>query len=250
MSNPSTSEETPGPATPRPTPPFRLRSRRKRSETIADPVSPVERDSTVVFEGSPSTIAASLSKAGIPSAALTWPAEGPGSDTAAGRETASPVFIVGGEPDGRDVLREFLDVHPNLSCGANSGLLAELARAVEDNWETALVFLGYPEQYWFRYVATYFESLRAAEARRAGKWRWVEFVGDADLSIETLDRLFPRARILHLVGGGLSFNRKARAVRHAADRLSAGRYLEVTGRELADDPVATAARIFAFLGEA
>jgi hypothetical protein len=252
MQKPDAADETAG----QPAPPSKSRHRvvprRRGGEQLPEPVSPVQRPSTVIFDASPTTIAASLAKAGsdAPEAALTWTADRVAVEVPDGADRAAPVFVFGGEPDEHDLLREVLDAHPSLHCGSEAAALAQLARGVKDNWETALVHLGYPEQYWFRYVAVHFDSLRTAEVRAAGKRGWVQFVGDADLPLDTLDRLFPRARVVHLVGGGVSFNRKAAAVRHAAARLSAGRYLEVTGGELTGDAHATVRRILAFLGEA
>lgn len=77
----SDEEEIPAPPAPVPSPalparsPFRPLSRRRRQAQLPEPPAAVERPGThLVFDASPTTIAAALAKAGAPSAesSLAW----------------------------------------------------------------------------------------------------------------------------------------------------------------------------------
>ncbi|HEX6382592.1 MAG TPA: hypothetical protein VF180_15215 [Acidimicrobiia bacterium] len=77
----SDEEEVPAPPAPAPSPalparsPFRPVSRRRRQAQLPDPPAVVERPETnMIFDASPTTIAAALAKAGAPSAesSLAW----------------------------------------------------------------------------------------------------------------------------------------------------------------------------------
>jgi hypothetical protein len=240
---------------PEPKPRYRLTSRRKRAtEELAEPTSPVQRPSRVVFDASPATVAASLLKTGNTGveATLSWPAmaeaHAPAEDSPPA-ETVPPVFVIGGGESERKLLHGLLDAHPNLRCGADGQQLAAMAEAVKESWETTLVYQGYPEQYWFRYVAKHFNSMQMSKAAEHNKSRWVEFIADGALSVDTLDRMFPTSRIVHLVSTGWSSPRRRRAVRASAARISAGRYLEVRASDLTVDPDGAVRRILRFLDE-
>jgi hypothetical protein len=77
----SDEEEVPAPPAPAPSPalparsPFRPLSRRRRQAQLPEPPAAVERPTTnLVFDASPTTIAAALAKAGAPSdeSSLAW----------------------------------------------------------------------------------------------------------------------------------------------------------------------------------
>ena len=77
----SDEEEVPAPPVPAPSPslpgrnPFRPMSLRRRQAQVAEPATAVERPSTsLVFEASPTTVAAALAKAGAShdEASLAW----------------------------------------------------------------------------------------------------------------------------------------------------------------------------------
>jgi hypothetical protein len=255
MSSRKDSTEVPGTAPSQPKFRYRLSSRRKRAaEEIAEPTSPVQRPSILIFDASPTTVAASLLKTGNTGleATLSWPAAPEahaGGEESPTAEAVSPVFVMGGRESERKLLQGLLDAQPDLSCGADGQQLADMAQAVKASWETTLVYQGYPEQYWFRYVAKHFDSIQTSQAAERNKGRWVEFIPDGALTVETLDRMFPTSRIVHLVSTGWSSQRSRRVVRASAARISAGRYLEVRTSDLNADPQGALRRILGFLGE-
>ena len=100
----SDQDEVPALPVPAPAPalpvrsPLRPLSRRRRQAQVPEPVPVVERPGTsLVFDASPTTVAAALAKAGAPpvaQASLAWraghdPDDGAGADEDGGAETAS-----------------------------------------------------------------------------------------------------------------------------------------------------------------
>jgi hypothetical protein len=199
------------------------------------------------FQASPTTIAAILAKAAS-QPTMSLEAQIVEGATRGTSTSTAPVFVVGAGPDHRELVRSLLASHPNLSCGPESPALAELAKAVKENQDN-LAHHGYPEQYWFRAAATSFDSFQTEQAAAGGKSRWVELVDESELPLETLDRMFPRALVVHIVADGWSKRRSQRTVRAASARLSAGRYLEVRLSDLESNPTRTLSGILEFLGE-
>jgi hypothetical protein len=203
----------------------------------------------VIFQASPTTIAAALARAAangtvpVVGAAAT----GAGPHRPAPASTAIPVFIVGGSGKERELLREGLGNHPNLSTAPEDGRFADLAGELERSWD-ALAVHGYPEQYWRKQLAEGFAEALAQRAAAEGKGRWVELLDAGELPLDTLDRFFPTAVIINLVADGF-LGRNPRSARRAAARLSAGRYYEVHTRHLQADRVAVRTGILTFLGE-
>jgi len=224
----------------------RLSRRRKREFGIVDTEPKVERPTTVTsFVASPTSIAGVLAKHGVPvdDTTLAWSRggqAGPFTATPAAPATAPPVFVVGA---GREQLAELLDRHPVLKVGYHGDALANMTSAVEGNW-TRLAREGFPEQYWYKKVGDEFAGDRTADA---GGRRWVEVVDTAALPLETLERLFPRAVVINVVGGWLQGG--LRPTRRPAT-LAAGRYLEVRMADVSADPAGVERRVLAFLGEA
>jgi hypothetical protein len=153
----------------------------------------------------------------------------------------APVFILGAGQAGGARLAALLDAHPRLSCAPSSTLLADLLVSVERNHD-ALVHYGLPHQYWLRSVARYFEELQRQHAARQGKARWVHC--PQGLRIDLLDRAFPTAQIVHLVGRGRRGWRPA-----PGHRLAPGRYLEIGWEQSVVPPEAGLRRVLDFLGE-
>jgi hypothetical protein len=251
VTDPKTSPEIPPGAVRQPRPYGRLRSGRNHStETVVEqPAVEIPTVETWTFQASPTTFAALLAKAeSRPTLSLEAQiVEGATRGTSTGG--AAPVFVIGADHAQRELLRSLLASHPNFSCGPESPALAELAKAVQENQDN-LAHHGYPEQYWFRAAATSFDSFQTEQAAAGGKSRWVELIDESELPLETLDRMFPRSLVVHIVADGWSHRRSQRTVRAAAARLSAGRYLEVRLSDLESDPTGTLGAILEFAGEA
>jgi hypothetical protein len=240
MSDPIKNEAAGGPAE-GPTTPSPRSLRRKRAQGIVEPESKVERPATVaVFQASPTSIAGVLAKHGVAlDATLAWSRGGPSILSPAAPSTAAPVFIVGA---GREFLAELLDGHPVLRVGFHGDALANMTRAVEGNWGR-LAREGFPEQYWYKKVGDEFAADRAADA---GRRRWVEVLDTGELSLETLNRLFPRCLVINVVGGWLQGG--LRPTRRPATGPT-GRYLEVRITDVKADPELVERQVLAFLGE-
>jgi hypothetical protein len=222
-----------------------LSRRRRRELGIVDTEPKVERPSTVTtFVASPTSIAGVLAKHGVPvDATLAWSRggqAGPFTAVPAAPATAAPVFVVGA---GREQLAELLDGQPVLKVGYHGDALANMTRAVEDN-RSRLAREGFPEQYWYKKVGDEFAGDRAADAD--GR-RWIEVVDTAAVPLGTLDRLFPRAVVINVVGGWLQGGLRP-TPRPAT--LAPGRYLEVRLADVTADPNGVEGRVLAFLGEA
>ncbi|MGH8998229.1 MAG: hypothetical protein ACRDY7_02455 [Acidimicrobiia bacterium] len=254
---------------------FRIRRRNRKGANGFEGNAAVERNSTVVFQASPTTIAASLAKTtgDAAEAVIAWgaghggraqqeeqqeeqqqeeqqqlPLRSLSGQTEAAASAAAAVFVIGAGPAERELLRRALGSHPYLHAAPEDGLLADMARLVGDNVER-LAHHGYPEQHWYKSAGDEFAALQADRAAAAGKGRWVCVLDAAQLTLGTLDRMFPRARVVHVVGEGWS-RRTVRGLRGQATRLSGGRYLEVRARDLSSSPGAVRAAVLEFLGEA
>jgi hypothetical protein len=222
----------------------RLSRRRQRELGIVDTEPKVERPNTVTsFVASPTSIAGVLAKHGVPvDTTLAWSRggqAGPFTASPVAPVTAAPVFLVGA---GREQLAELLDGQPVLKVGYHGDALANMTAAVEGNW-SRLAREGFPEQYWYKKVGDEFAGDRAADA---GGRRWVEVVDTAAVPLETLERLFPRAVVINVVGGWLQGG--LRPTRRPAG-MAADRYLEVRMADVSADPAGVEHRVLGFLGE-
>jgi hypothetical protein len=233
-------------------PPRTRRYGRKRSADRTVRSTEVQSPGTLIFQASPTTVAATLAKTDRDTleailASSTGVAvkkhETPGTPAL----SAPPVFIIGAGRSERELLGRLLAGHPNLSVGPESSVLANMAKFVADN-QDQLAFQGYPLQYWYKSMADEFAALASARAVQEDKGRWIETIDHADLPLDVLERLFPICRIIHVVGDG-RLKRNLRGARHAASRLSAGRYFEVRARDLETDPEQAVRAVLEFLGE-
>lgn len=166
-----------------------------------------------------------------------------------GDEPAAPIFILGADHPAGTRLTALLDAHPRLSYTPASALLTDLLASVERNRD-GLVHYGLPQQYWLCSVARYFEDLQRQHAARMGKARWVHC--PPGLIVDLLDRAFPTAQIVHVVGRNHSFRPgwlTVRAARRAGNRLAPGRYLEIDSKEILARPEVCLRRVLDFLGE-
>jgi len=228
---------------------YRTRRDRKRTPDRKERNPLVEMPSTPLFQASSTTAAAALAKIGEATGgtiSFLPGGDGPWVETEAA--TATPVFVVGGAQRDRDLLRAGLGSHANVSVTPESDVLVDMARALDASLGS-LAGLGYPDQYWFKMVGERFAASQSERAEAEGKRRWVEFVDAADLPLGSLDRLFPRALVVRVVGRGWS-PLGARSARRAASRLSGGRYLEIHSADLKTNPAGACRAILAFMGEA
>ena len=154
---------------------------------------------------------------------------------------APPVFLVG-EPADRRRLATLLDGRDGISCAPDSNLLVDLAGAARRNFP-ALHHYGYPEQYWFRRVAGFFDALQTEYAASRHLTRWAATVDPGALAL--VDRLFPTCRVVRIVPGkGVKQSRPPDAAE--ARRLSA-RYYRMSAADLSKRPDAALAAVLSFL---
>ena len=155
-----------------------------------------------------------------------------------------PIFLVGERAE-RERLAKLLDGRDGISCSPDSELLVDLAGAVRRN-AAALSHYGYPEQYWFRRVAGFFDVLQMeyAASRRLTRWAATAEPG----ALATLDRLFPRSRIVRILpdAGSTRAKRTARAELDLTRQLSS-RYYQLMAPELRDRADAAIADVLKFL---
>ena len=175
-------------------------------------------------------------------------------ETAVGQETSSgtpsrpdleievttlpPIFVVGDRAD-RGRLAALLDGRDGISFAPQSSLLTDLAGAARRNWPD-LCRYGYPEQYWLRRVAGFFDALQTeyAASRRLTRWGGTVDPGAIDL----VDRLFPRCQVVWVVS-----ERRPPWAGRAAGALGPDRCYDLRADELALRPDAALAGVLRFL---
>lgn len=151
-----------------------------------------------------------------------------------------PTFLVG-EPLDRQRLAKLLDGSDGISCTPDSELLVDLAGTARRNWPD-LSRYGYPEQYWFRRVAGFFDSLQMEYAASRGLTRWAAPAEPRSLAL--LDRLFPRCRVVRVLAKGRPTLGRGEA--DLTRRLSP-RYYRLSSAELTRQPDAAVASVLRFL---
>lgn len=152
-----------------------------------------------------------------------------------------PIFLVGEQADRRR-LAKLLDGRDGISCAPDSDLLVDLAGAARRNFP-ALFHYGYPEQYWFRRVAGFFDALQTEYATSRHLTRWAATVDPGALAL--VDRLFPRCRVVRVLPGSAK-RQSRRPDTDDARRLSA-RYYRISATDLSQRPDAALAAVLAFL---
>jgi hypothetical protein len=150
-----------------------------------------------------------------------------------------PIFLVGERLDRRR-LAKILDGRDGISCAPDTELLADLVGAARRNWP-ALAYYGYPEQYWLRRVAGFFDSLQCEYAASRGCTRWAAMADPGALAL--IDRLFPRCRVLRVVAGPSS--RKSRETE--IKRQLSTRYYQLNIAEITEHPDTALASVLSFL---
>jgi hypothetical protein len=175
-------------------------------------------------------------------------------ETAVGQETSSgtpsrpeleievtalpPIFVVGDRAD-RARLVSLLDGRDGISFAPQSSLLTDLAGAAKRNLPD-LCRYGYPEQYWLRRVAGFFDSLQAEYAASRRLTRWGATVDPSALAL--VDRLFPRCKVVWVVP-----ERRPPWAGRAAAALGPHRCYDLRADELALRPDAAVAGVLRFL---
>jgi hypothetical protein len=151
-----------------------------------------------------------------------------------------PIFLVGEQADRRR-LAKLLHGRDGISCAPDSDLLVDLAGAARRNFP-ALFHYGYPEQYWFRRVAGFFDALQTEYATSRHLTRWAATVDPGALAL--VDRLFPTCRVVRVLPGSAE-RQSRRPDADDARRLSA-RYYRMFAADLSQ-PDAALTAVLAFL---
>ncbi|RMD63716.1 MAG: sulfotransferase [Alphaproteobacteria bacterium] len=204
----------------------------------------------------------------------------------------SPFFIVGVQRSGTTMLRLMLNQHPHLAIPFESGFIAEFYRKIDrygdlhdtgnrnrllsdiagDDWvvrgkliDDVTTIAKYPASDYAEIVAAIFQDY----ARRKGKPRWGDKTPGYVDEIDTLWKVFPGCKFIHLVRDGrdvaLSLRRIAwgtssiprmahewrwkTLLAHKMGNLLGDHFLEVRYEDLVLDTEATLRTICAFLGE-
>jgi hypothetical protein len=154
------------------------------------------------------------------------------------------VFIVGRDRAAVARLADLLATHHRLGTVPPTGLLADLAGVAERNRDR-LAGYGWPEQYWFTSLAAFVDRMQRDHVGRHGRRRWIDCPAWGRPSLAVIDRLFPRAQIVHVTGSG----RWPRPGARAAATFGPGRYLEISADDLDVDPTGCRRCVLWFLGE-
>src|SRR5579875_1073734 len=180
----------------------------------------------------------------------------------------TPIFIVGCPRSGTTLLRRMIDSHPNISCGPETGFLADLERAERLNWERIVRF-GVSRRQWHQQAADYFEWLHLQYMHAQGKRRWADKTPSYALFLDYIDQLFPTAQVVHIIRDGRdvvashrdrwgirSANRAVRAwplhvgkARAWGQGQPGSRYYELRYEALVAEPEAVLRPLVAWLGE-
>lgn len=159
--------------------------------------------------------------------------------------TLLPIFMVGERTD-RSRLAGLLDGRQGISCAPDSDLLAELAAVARRNWPN-LSRYGYPEQYWARRIALFFDAIQVEYASSRRLLRWAASADPADLAL--IDRLFPRCQVVRVLSERRAPRPPARVAADLGSRRLSARYYQVTAADLSSDPDTALAGVLGFLDD-
>jgi hypothetical protein len=151
------------------------------------------------------------------------------------------IFLVGERVD-RQRLAKLLDGRDGISCAPETELLIDLAKVVRRNCP-ALFHYGYPEQYWYRRMAGFFDALQTEYATSRGFNRWAATTDPGVLAL--LDRLFPRSRVVRLIPA--TRQARSKATNDDLTRRLSDRYYPLSAGDLFRRPDATTAAVLSFL---
>ncbi|MCP4804563.1 MAG: glycosyltransferase [Proteobacteria bacterium] len=190
------------------------------------------------------------------------------------------VFIGGAGRSGTTLFRTMLSAHPDIWCGPELKLVSAICELRDSWWERMgrdLEAAGVDETVLDAAVRGFVTSLLQAVAPEGQ--RIAEKTPHDLLHMETLGRLYPEARFIHVVRDGRAVSRSltrqawsdpstgkpvwycanltgasrywAQVVASIRQQSSAvsGRYLEIRYEDLVSEPAATMRRVLAFLGE-
>jgi hypothetical protein len=157
-----------------------------------------------------------------------------------------------------------LDSHPRISCGPETKFLFDFADLSE-----RVSLYGFPDEYWNRKVAEFFDSFQTDYARGRDKVRWAAKTPRYALLLDYIDDLFPTCQIIHVIRDGrdvvashrhrwgrlsgikavVKWPHYIHTVRQFAQGLPRDRYYEVRYEELVTNTEKTMRSLLDFLGE-
>lgn len=161
-----------------------------------------------------------------------------------------------------------LDSHPNISCGPETRFLEGLSRLAEET-STRLARYGFPDDYWDRKIAEFFDSFQQDYADRRGRRRWADKTPRYALSLDYINRLFPDCLIVHVIRDGRDvvtshlarwgywsgvkaiqkWQQYIRTARRTGRNLPQNRYYELRYENLVSDPEGSMRALLGFVGE-
>jgi hypothetical protein len=179
-----------------------------------------------------------------------------------------PIFIVGCQRSGTTLLRLMLDSHPDISCGPETRFLEGLSKVAEEA-SVRLSRYGFPEDYWDRKIAEFFDSFQREYAARRGRSRWADKTPRYALSLDYVNRLFPDCLVVHVIRDGRDvvvshlgrwgywsavkaihkWQRYVRTARRSGRSLPDHRYYELRYEDLVSDTEGTMRALLEFVGE-
>jgi hypothetical protein len=179
-----------------------------------------------------------------------------------------PIFIVGCQRSGTTLLRLMLDSHPNISCGPETRFLEGLSKVAEEA-SLRLARYGFPDDYWDRKVAEFFDSFQRDYAERRGRKRWADKTPRYALSLDYINRLFPECLVVHVIRDGRDvvtshlarwgywsgvkaiqkWQQYIRTARRTGQAMPENRYYELRYEDLVADTEGAMASLLEFVGE-
>lgn len=142
----------------------------------------------------------------------------------------SPLIVVG-DPGGRAMLGELLNLHTPFACAVEDQMLVTMAGSTQDS-AVRLARQGHAVDYWYAGLARSYRGIQANRIAGAGKERWACTVDVERLPLALLDRLFPDAHFVNVVPLRQRRRIAQRGVRSAARALPRERYHEVAEADL------------------
>lgn len=186
-----------------------------------------------------------------------------------GRDSGKPpIFIIGSPRSGTTLLRMMLDAHPGISCGPETHFLTDLERILSRHWEGIKLY-GFSEEYWFRRIASFFDTFKMDYARQKGKTRWADKTPGYTRRLDFITALFPTCQLVHLIRDGRDvvashlyrwgFKRALHSIgiwrvsveqaRRMGRQLGPRQFHELRYEDLVSEPGSSVQELLDFLGE-